>query len=167
MKTWILETFFVFHFILLHHVENVPLVAKLQFGSWFREAFLGFMRQSLCSFGFFCHFTCRCVFCVLGCVFAVFLLTLIDDCLCNPPELIIVFFFSHCRLMGRFSPDFSCSCGCPFCVFGSQAPFVPHIGHLHFLEQWAKLGKHMIVIFDVIFGFFCFFLVFFAHFRGF
>ena len=40
----------------------------------------------------------------LGCVCSV---SPNDDCLHNPPDLIIVPFFAHCRLMGRFSLDFS------------------------------------------------------------
>ena len=72
----------------------------------------------------FCHFTCR-VFCVLGCVcvcvFAMFLLTLTIVC----TTLLIRLCFAHCRLMGRFSPDFTF--GCPFVFW---VPFVPHVGHL-------------------------------------
>ena len=85
----------MFHFISLHYFEYVVLVKKLQFGSWFLEAFWfgGFCVNRSTGLGFFCHFACRCVFLRLGCVFAVSLLDLIDNCLHNPPDLIIVFFF--------------------------------------------------------------------------
>ena len=55
----------------------------------------------------------------------------------HPPELIIVFFFAHCRLMGRFSPDFSCSCGCLFFSFLALRLRLCHILGI-FLETVAN-----------------------------
>ena len=58
MKTWILVTFFVFHFISLHHFEFVALVTKLQFGSWFLEEFWlwGLCVNRCARFGFLLSF---------------------------------------------------------------------------------------------------------------
>ena len=72
---------------------------------------LGFMCQSLCSFGFFVMSHVDASLALWGVFCKLNVSPKLDDCSHNP-DLIIVFLCAHCRLMGCFSPDFNF--GCPF-----------------------------------------------------